>query len=174
MNRKCQDVLQTIPFSFREKAESEARRGASTFKNMPFLRQEKRLLRAKRAYTWTQNITRWFVVGYILGYRQWHLRVLRVVSLVVCKDFLSFYCASPLTVFTPAIAVTLCVLCTPKALCGSEAPPPSPPPKGGAWLPRYPYNKGVRFGLSSYWQPHRGNLTFHSPPYGATLSTHLF
>ena len=56
------------------------------------------------------------------------------------------------------------------------APPPSPPPKGGAWLPRYPYNKGVRFGLSSYWQPHRGNLTFHSPPYGggagggATLS----
>ena len=34
--------------------------------------------------------------------------MLRVVSLVVCKDFLSFYCASPLTVFTSAIAVTLC------------------------------------------------------------------
>ena len=120
VNRKCQDISQAAPFSFREKAEYATRGGSSTFKNMPFLRQEGRLLRARKAYTWTQDITRWFLAGYILGCRQWYLRVLRVVSLVVCKDFLSFYCASPLTVFTSAIAVTLCVLCTPKALCGLE------------------------------------------------------
>ena len=48
------------------------------------------------------------------------MRVSRVVSLVGYKDFLSFYCASPLTFFTPAIAETLCVLCMPKALCGLE------------------------------------------------------
>ena len=89
-------------------------------RTMPFLRQEGDLLRARRAYTWTQDITRWFLAGYILGCRQWYLRVLRVVSLVVCKDFLSFYCASPLTVFTSAIAVTLCVLCMPKASVGSK------------------------------------------------------
>ena len=120
VNRKCQDISQAAPFSFREKAEYATRGGSSTFENMPFLRQEGRLLQARRAYTWTQDITRWFLAGYILGCRQWYLRVLRVVSLVVCKDFLSFYCASPLTVFTSAIAVTLCVLCTPKALCGLE------------------------------------------------------
>ena len=95
-----------------------------------------------------QNVTHWFLEGYILGCRQWHLRVLRVASLVCCKDFLSFYCASTLTFFTPAIAVTLCVLCMPKAFCGAEAPPPSPPPKGGAWSPRYPYRVDVGFVMS--------------------------
>ena len=89
MNRKCQDISQATPFSFREKAVLEARTCSSTFKNMPFLRQEGRLLRARRAYTRMQNVTRWFLVGYILGCRQWYLRVLRVVSLVSCKDFLS-------------------------------------------------------------------------------------
>ena len=68
----------------------DGRRGLSTFKNMPFLSQEGRFLRARRAYTRTQNITRWLLVGYILDYRQWHLCVVRVVSLVGCKDFSSF------------------------------------------------------------------------------------
>ena len=68
----------------------DGRRGLSTFKNMPFLPREGRLLRARRAYTRTQNITRWFLVGYIFGYRRLYLRVVRVVSLVGCKDFSSF------------------------------------------------------------------------------------
>ena len=87
VNRKCQDISQAVPFSFREKAVLEARTCPSTFKNMPFLRQEGRLLRARRAYTWMQNVTRWFLVRYILDCRQWYLRVLRVVSLVGCKFF---------------------------------------------------------------------------------------
>ena len=57
---------------------------------MPFLPQEGRFLRARRAYTRTQNITRWLLVGYILGCRRWYMRILRVVSLVGCKDFSSF------------------------------------------------------------------------------------
>ena len=119
-NRKCQDILQAVPFYIREKAEYATRTCPSAFKNMLFLRQEGRLLRARRACPRTQNVTRWFLVGYILGCRRWYMRVSRVVSLVGYKDFLSFYCASPLTVFTPALAVTLCVLCMPKALCGLE------------------------------------------------------
>ena len=46
-----------IIFSFREKAEYATRGGPSTFKNMPFMPQEGRLLRARRAYTRTQNVT---------------------------------------------------------------------------------------------------------------------
>ena len=57
VNRKCQDISQAVPFSFREKAEYATRRGFSTFENMPFLRQEGRLLRARRAYTRMQNVT---------------------------------------------------------------------------------------------------------------------
>ena len=48
-NRKCQDILQAIPLYNREKVELEARRGSLTFKNMLFLVQEGRLLRARRA-----------------------------------------------------------------------------------------------------------------------------
>ena len=98
----------------------DGRRGLSTFKNMLFLPQEGRFLRARRAYTRMQNVTHWFLEGYILGCRQWHLRVLRVASLVCYKDFLPFYCASTLTFFTPAIAVTLCVLCMPRPSVGSK------------------------------------------------------
>ena len=68
----------------------DGRRGLSTFKNRPFSPQEGRFQRARRAYTRTQNITRWFLVGYILGCRRWYMRILRVVSLVGCKDFSSF------------------------------------------------------------------------------------
>ena len=68
----------------------DGRRGLSTSQNMLFLPWEGRFLRARRAYTRTQNITRWLLVGYILGCRRWYMRILRVVSLVGCKDFSSF------------------------------------------------------------------------------------
>ena len=68
---------------------------------MPFLRQEGRLLRARRAYTRMQNITRWFLVGYILGYRRCYLRFVSVVSMVGCKDFFSSHELSSLTYITP-------------------------------------------------------------------------
>ena len=101
VNRRCQDILQNVPLYNREKAEFETRRGSFTFENMPFLRQEGRLLRARRAYTRMQNIIRWFIVGYILGYRRCYLRVVRVVSMVGCKDFLSSHELSSLTYITP-------------------------------------------------------------------------
>ena len=50
-NKKCQDISQTVPFYNREKAEYATRTCPSAFKNMLFLRQEGRLLRARRAYT---------------------------------------------------------------------------------------------------------------------------
>ena len=78
-----------FPSLFREKAEYATRGGSSTFKNMPFLRQEGRLLRARRAYTRMQNVTCWFLVGYIFCYRWCYLRVVSVANLVDCKDFLS-------------------------------------------------------------------------------------
>ena len=49
INRECQDILQRASFSFQEGAVLEARRGPSTFKNMPFNVQEGRLLDARRA-----------------------------------------------------------------------------------------------------------------------------
>ena len=79
----------------------DGRRGLSTFKNMPFLPQEGRFLRARRAYTRMQNVTHWFLVGYILGCRWWYMRVVRVVSLVGCKDYLSSHELSSLTYITP-------------------------------------------------------------------------
>ena len=48
-NKKCQDILQTVPFYNREKAEYATRRGSSTFKNMPFLQVKDALLEARRA-----------------------------------------------------------------------------------------------------------------------------
>ena len=50
-NRKCQDISQTVPFYYREKAEYATRRGFSAYENMLFLPQEGRFLRARRAYT---------------------------------------------------------------------------------------------------------------------------
>ena len=49
INRECQDILQRASFSFQEGAVLEARRGPSTFKNMPVNVQEGRLLDARRA-----------------------------------------------------------------------------------------------------------------------------
>ena len=89
VNRKCQDISQAAPFSFREKAEYATRGGSSTFKNMPFLRQEGRLLRTRKAYSRMQNVTHWFLVGYIFCYRWCYLRVVSVANLAGCKVFLS-------------------------------------------------------------------------------------
>ena len=49
INRECQDILQRASFSFRERTVLEARRGPSTFENMPVNVQEGRLLHARRA-----------------------------------------------------------------------------------------------------------------------------
>ena len=46
------------------------------------------------------------------------------------------------------------------------APPPSPPPKGGAWSPRYPCEVDVCLVLLSYRLSCRGNLTYYAPPCG--------
>ena len=48
VNRKCQDILQNNPLYNREKAEFETRGGSLVFENMPFLRQEGRLLTSKK------------------------------------------------------------------------------------------------------------------------------
>ena len=69
----------------------DGRRGLSTSENMPFLPQEGRFLRARRAYTRMQNVTRWLLVGYIFSCRRWYMRVLSVVSLVGCKEFSLFW-----------------------------------------------------------------------------------
>ena len=48
-----------------------------------------------------QNVTHWFLVGYILGCRWWYMCVVRVISLVGCKDYLSSHELSSLTYITP-------------------------------------------------------------------------
>ena len=48
-NRDCQDISLIILFYNREGAELEARRGPSTFENMPLLHIENALLEARRA-----------------------------------------------------------------------------------------------------------------------------
>ena len=47
-NRNCKDISVTTPFSVRGKANLDARRGPSAFKNMPFLRVKDALLDARR------------------------------------------------------------------------------------------------------------------------------
>ena len=73
----------------------------SLFEKRPCLKQEGHVLERRRAYTRMQNVTHWFLVGYILGCRWWYMRVVRVVSLVGCKDYLSSHELSSLTYITP-------------------------------------------------------------------------
>ena len=47
-NRNCQNFSVVTPFSVRGKPKLDARRGPSTFKNMPFLRVKDALLDARR------------------------------------------------------------------------------------------------------------------------------
>jgi len=48
-DRNCKDISSNTCLSIRRKAEEEARRRLSTFKNMPFLHIEDALLEARRA-----------------------------------------------------------------------------------------------------------------------------
>ena len=138
VNRKCQDILQNTSLYNREKAEFETRRGSLVFEKMPFLHQEGRFLRARRAYTRTQNITRWFIVGYILGYRRCYLRVVRVVSMVGCKDFLSSHELSSLTYITPNESWNaLCSLYA-EGVLWVRGPSPFPSPEGRGVITEIP------------------------------------
>ena len=87
VNRKCQDILQIIPFSFREKAEYATRRGSSTFRNMPFLQVKDALLEARRASSLMLCVMGWFVVGYKVGYWRCYTPVLKMITLMLCNDF---------------------------------------------------------------------------------------
>ena len=116
----------------------DGRRGLSTFKNMPFLPREGRLLRARRAYTRMQNVTHWFLMGYILGCRWWYMRVVRVVSLVGCKDYLSSHELSSLTYITPNESWNaLCSLYAGGVLW-VRGPSPFPSPKGRGVITEIP------------------------------------
>ena len=111
---------------------------------MPFLRQEGRLLRARRAYTRMQNVTHWFLVGYILGCRWWYMRVVRVVSLVGCKDYLSSHELSSLTYITPNESWNaLCSLYAGGVLW-VRGPSPFPSPKGRGVITEIPLWAGCR------------------------------
>ena len=57
VSRKCNDLSLIIPFYVREGGELGARRGPSAFKNMLFLTQDGRLLRARRACSQTLFVT---------------------------------------------------------------------------------------------------------------------
>jgi len=56
-DRSCKDISSNTCLSIRRKAEEEARRRPSTFKNMPFLHVEDALLKARRAFSLTSYIT---------------------------------------------------------------------------------------------------------------------
>ena len=77
-----------LPF-IREEADDRARRGSSTFKNMPFLGVEDALLEARKASSLTQLVTYWFLVGYKVGVRECYALVERMIGLLLCKDILS-------------------------------------------------------------------------------------
>ena len=70
---KCKEFSLTTPFYNRKGAEFETRRGPSTFKNMPFLHQEGRLLRARRACSQILFVIYWFRVGYKVCYRECYI-----------------------------------------------------------------------------------------------------
>ena len=75
------------PFSILTHALHEWRRGPSTFKNMPFLRQEDALLGARKASSPTIIISYWFIESYRLYVRRLHPLILHVFSKMHCNDF---------------------------------------------------------------------------------------
>jgi len=79
-----------LPF-IREEADDWARRGSSTFKNMPFLGVEDALLEARKASSLTQFVTYWFLVGYKHCGRGWYALVEGLFGLFLCKDVLRSY-----------------------------------------------------------------------------------
>ena len=94
------------------------------------------------------------------------MRVVRVVSLVGCKDFSSFYWSLSLTGFTPAIAVTFCDICMPEAFCGVDTVRKKALLNLWVlWEKNLPSVKEEPTHVSRQ-QASGGNLTYHSPPYG--------
>jgi hypothetical protein len=56
-DRNCKDISSNTCLSIRRKAEEEARRRPSTFKNMPFLHIKDALLKARRAFSLILYVT---------------------------------------------------------------------------------------------------------------------
>ena len=86
-NRNCKDISVTTPFSVRGKANLDARRGPSAFKNMPFLRVKDALLDARRVSSLMLCVIDWFVVGYKVGCWKYYTPVLKMITLILCNDF---------------------------------------------------------------------------------------
>ena len=63
------------------------RRGPSTFKNRPFLRQEDALHGARKAFSSTILISYWFINSYIPLIRRLHPLILHVFFMIQCNDF---------------------------------------------------------------------------------------
>ena len=74
-------------FSILTHALHEWRRGPSTFKNRPFLRQEDALLGARKASSSTLLISYWFIESYRLYVRRLHPPILHVFFKMLCNNF---------------------------------------------------------------------------------------
>ena len=75
------------PFSILIHTLHEWRRGPSTFKNRPFLRQEDALLGARKASSSMVLISYWFTNSYRLLTRRLPPLTLHVFSMIQCNDF---------------------------------------------------------------------------------------
>ena len=75
------------PFSILIHALHGWRRGPSTFKNKPFLRQEDALLGARKAPSPTLIILYWFTDSYIQYLRRLHILILCVSTTTICNNF---------------------------------------------------------------------------------------
>ena len=75
------------PFSILTHALHGWRRGPSTFKNRPFLRQEDALLGARKAFSSTLLTSYWFIESYRLYIRRLHPLILHVFFMMQCNDF---------------------------------------------------------------------------------------
>ena len=119
-SRKCKDFSLITPFYNRERAELETRRGPSAFENMPFLPQEGRLQRTRKACSRMVNVIRWFHEGYANRSRRCLSPNVRVFSLIDCNVFSYLYqYLTPITQH-PSLAVTFCEFCMPEAFCEFE------------------------------------------------------
>ena len=75
------------PFSILTHALHGWRRGPSTFKNMPFLRQEDALLGARKASSSMLLISHWLTDSYIFHKRRLYPLILTVFYMMQCNDF---------------------------------------------------------------------------------------
>ena len=75
------------PLSILRHAPHGWRRGPSTFKNRPFLRQEDAFHGARKASSSTVLISYWFINSYRLYVRRLHSPILHVFFKMQCNDF---------------------------------------------------------------------------------------